>query len=52
MKNDNINDKKSFNNYMNMKRKSSVKSNKVSQGNNIENRMNYFSSKMTLNIFN
>ena len=44
--------KTSFNNYMNMKNKSSIKSNKVSQGTNTENRMDYLTSDMTSNIFN
>ena len=44
--------KTSFNNYMNMKNKSTIKSNKVSQGTNTEIRMDYLTNDMTLNIFN
>ena len=53
--NDNLffeHNKTSFNNYMNMKNKSSNKSNKVSQGTNTENRMDCLTNDMTLNIFN
>ena len=59
MQNDKKNDyqffehnKTSFNNYVNMKNKDSIKSNKVSQGTNTENRLDFLTENISLNIFN
>ena len=59
MKNDKISDshffesnKTSFNNYINMKNKNSIKRNKISRGTNTENGLGFLTNKITLNIFN